>query len=272
MHLKQRLQALKKEKDCGTPGDNLIGEMLSNVGSIDSELRDELIYSTFAEWIYNNKITSRQFRTMLHTCLDENHLFFSIGDTSSDSVFTRSFSSLLIAALMTRDRDLMLLSQKEIEDVINKAILYMNSEKDTRGFVEGKGWAHAIAHGADLLDACVKHPEYDSSNHKTALDAISSCLFPGVTYIDDEDERLAAVVNSLLDKGISCDVLESWINSISARLEEVHSTEGYSLTFFRTKTNVLNLYKTLYFSLQSENIQIREQIEDQIRYWNNKMS
>ncbi|RXJ04264.1 DUF2785 domain-containing protein [Anaerobacillus alkaliphilus] len=269
MNLKHQLEEIRNQSGVYQPTDDLIELMLNNIGTNDSELRDKLIYSTFSKWVQENSINSKQAYYILDRCLSTSHLFFCIGEENNDSVFKRSFSSLLIACLMNKDHEAMLLTEKQFANVFDKSVVYLNSEKDTRGFVDEKGWAHAIAHGADLLDACVKHPMYSSEFHKITLETISSCLFHGVIFIDDEDERLVSVINTLIDKGIEDEMLERWIDNISKKLKEIHNVEEYSLKFYRTKTNIMNFYKTLYFSLPSEKHYLRNRIEENIQSWKN---
>ncbi|PKR85060.1 DUF2785 domain-containing protein [Heyndrickxia camelliae] len=84
----------------------------------------------------------------------------------------------------------------------------------------------------------------------TALKAIHSCLFKNGSYIDDEDERLIFAVEALLDKDISNEMLEGWITSISHTLEKIFKKDRYSLGFYRSRTNIMNFLKTLYFRLE----------------------
>jgi len=271
MGLKNQLKEIINQSGVYEPTDDLIESMLNNIGTTDSELRDKLIYSTFAKWIQENNIHKKHVHYILDRCLSTNHLFFSIGDRNNDSVFTRSFSSLLIASLINKDRETMFLTDKEMTNVFDKCVIYLNSEKDIRGFVHEKGWAHAIAHGADLLDSCVKHPRYNPDYHEITLETISACLFHGGIFIDDEDERLVFVIQSLIDKGIEEEVLEKWIDNISKKLEEIQLQAG-SLNFFRTKTNIMNFYKTLYFNLDNEKHHLENKIEENIHYWNKKLN
>lgn len=55
----------------------LLPAMLEHVGSTDAELRDELIYSTFVNWIYTQRLFSAErMRAILHMVLDEQHMFY----------------------------------------------------------------------------------------------------------------------------------------------------------------------------------------------------
>ncbi len=79
-----------------------------------------------------------------------------------------------------------------IEGACNRSVDYILREKDYQGFVEGKGWAHAVAHGADLLTSVVVHPGTDSERlFPIYLEGIKTCIGQedGV-YTDNEDERL----------------------------------------------------------------------------------
>lgn len=96
-------------------------------------------------------LDKKQLLYIIEICLDQQHLFYQLGEAKSDSVFTRSFSSLVIAAILGKDKDMKLLPEDVFLRVFISSHTYLRQENDTRGYVEGKGWAHSIAHGADLL-------------------------------------------------------------------------------------------------------------------------
>ncbi|WP_225999251.1 hypothetical protein [Paenibacillus sp. BJ-4] len=58
MNLKEKL-ILIKANDYQAPSDTfqLIQEMMNNIGSLDAQLRDELIYTTLSNWIPGNALT-----------------------------------------------------------------------------------------------------------------------------------------------------------------------------------------------------------------------
>lgn len=80
--------------------------MLQYVGDTDPELRDDLIYATFCRWICEKEyFTNEELIKLLDQLLDENHLFFSIGNDGDDTVFTRTFSVLIIVLLLWKNRE-----------------------------------------------------------------------------------------------------------------------------------------------------------------------
>src|SRR5574342_44321 len=96
----------------------LITQMADNIGSTDSELRDKLIYTAFYYLIKQDYLNELQLTHLLETCLDENHLFLSIGSTDDDSVFTRAFSSLVVALILGKDSSDRFLSDALVIHVI----------------------------------------------------------------------------------------------------------------------------------------------------------
>src|SRR5215472_13781293 len=68
--------------------------LLPNFATTDAELRDELTYMILAHAIIDNetadRLSTEQRESLLLTCIDEAHLFYSNGEAGSDSVFMRS--------------------------------------------------------------------------------------------------------------------------------------------------------------------------------------
>jgi len=81
--------------------------LLQNFASTDPQLRDNLTYSVLAHAIIDldsqKKLTTSQVEDLLLTCIDEEHLFYHIGEAGTDTVFMRSFSLLIIAAILFAD-------------------------------------------------------------------------------------------------------------------------------------------------------------------------
>ncbi len=248
---------------------SLLQSMLSHIGSVDPVLRDHLIYSNFAKLIGGSLIPQSEMASMLDRCLDQDHLFYKIGEKNTDSVFTRSFSSLVVALILTEDNKTTFLTSMKLQEVSELILTYLHEEKDIRGYVEGKEWAHSIAHGADMLSALIKHHHFHVGNLPKVLNAIQACLLKGIVYTDEEEERLIFVIEALLEKGIKQDVLVSWLNNLSLTLERSMVEEGNSLTDYRSKIMVSNFMKALFFRLKHSypNKELLQCLENNIHYW-----
>ena len=82
-------------------------------------------------------------------------LAVGIGEDGTDTVFRRSFSALVLAECLERatsaDRDRPASPTTTVLRWGDRVAGWLVRERDLRGYVPGKGWAHALAHGADAL-------------------------------------------------------------------------------------------------------------------------
>lgn len=139
----------------GIDGFEFVKALLPNFYSTDAQLRDQLTYSIIASTIVtHNRLNNKELETLLHICMDEDHLFYRIGESGSDSVFMRSFAVLVVAAVLKVDNEFPALPLSVIHKVKVSLIRYAKEERDRRGYVEGKGWAHSAAHVA-IANKCL---------------------------------------------------------------------------------------------------------------------
>lgn len=273
MTLKSELKNLNETLQHGNL-DNLIENMLENIGSTDPELRDTLIYNSFGKLIIEDYLSIKQMNYILDVCL--RNLYLNIGHNEDDTVFSRSFSALVIVLILKKDKEKRFLSDDKLEQVIVKSIGYLKHEEDIRGNVAGKGWAHSIAHGADLLTEAINHPYFNMTLSSECLETVKLCLFKNSTtespYIDDEEERLVCAVEALQEKGVSDGEIGKWVSSISDELNELLDKEGYSLNFFWKRSNVINFLRGYYFRLlyKNEGLKLRESIVTILEQWHKR--
>lgn len=197
---------------------HVIQSMLHYIGSPDSELRDQLIYTLFYRFIIeDDQLTSKQLTEMFHTTL-KHHLCHGIGETATDTVFTRAFSTLLIALILGRDRQQHFLSGADIDTLKAKLLVYVDCEVDTRGYVPLKGWAHSIAHVADAFDELVMHPKLDETDFSEILEALWNKVMIPTVYLHDEDERLLNPIFALLHRGMDEHEIITLLEGLPAKL------------------------------------------------------
>ena len=131
--------------------------VLSFLGSPDPRLRDELAFAILSDWVYERDLLAPdELREMLAFALSEDGIRHGLGESGTDSVFARSFAVLVVALVLAVDNRSPYLSDVEFANVLTALLEYAGSERDLRGFVPGKGWAHSAAHVADALDECVR--------------------------------------------------------------------------------------------------------------------
>jgi hypothetical protein len=260
MWLKQELKELNFDNHSRLQNndfDSLIENMLNNIGSADPELRDKLIYTTFVKLIMEDCLSTTQMEHIIEVCLEPSHLFFNLGEKDTDSVFTRSFTVLVLALIIEKDRQSPFLKRDILTQAFDASIEYLNLEEDIRGFVKGKGWAHSMAHGADLLAEVIKHPSFSTHQFYKCLETIKGCLFKdssdGSPYMDDEGERLIFPIEAMLERGLEENRLISWASELYIDLTKIQSEEGFSLNYFRKRTNIISFLRGLYFRLMYKN-------------------
>jgi hypothetical protein len=249
--LKQQLQAIAAN-EYRVPANadywSVTQDMLTHLGSVDAELRDELIYTTFIKWARAGLYSSDQYRTLLNALLDDQHLFYGLGERDTDTVFMRSFSALLLVWPIYQHRQQPFLTQQEIHMTLDKVLDYFARENDLRGYVEVKSWAHAVAHTADLLDELALCSEIAAAGLRRILDAIHAKAATAETfYTAEEDERLAYATLSLLGRDVVPHAeVEAWIRSF-APIERVGNWRPQHL-------NTKNFLRSLYFQAQYRQI------------------
>jgi hypothetical protein len=231
--------------DLGT----LTNAMLYHIGSTDPELRDHLIYPSFINLIINSYYSRPELNRIIKACLDEKHLFYRINEADEDAVFTRAFSSLIIAVLLHINRQNSFLAEEEVDEIAVKLIDYVRKEEDVRGYVEEKGWAHSIAHIADALDELVRQPELsDTRLEEIANTIIEKMYFEKGYFLFEEDERMVTTMISLLQRGINEQILFDKIDGITNELEKnfISGTAGH----FMQRTNIKQFLRSLLLHLE----------------------
>ncbi|GAP12723.1 hypothetical protein LARV_00459 [Longilinea arvoryzae] len=227
----------------------LVTDMLEHNGSLDSELRDDLIYSALATWVtVDDCLGEDALRLILQTALDDRHMFHRIGETGADSVFRRSFSVLLLPLILHRHRARPFLAPAEVAGIKDGVLRFLHEELDHRGFVEGPGWAHAVAHAADALEELARCPEMGAADLGELLAAVRAVICdPERIYAFGEEERLATAVLSILRRQILPDAaLAEWVHAFADTVREVESPPQK----FILRANVKNFLQSLYFRLQ----------------------
>jgi hypothetical protein len=220
-------------------------QMMHSLGSTDPVLRDKLINRVLGRWteLY---FDSQQLASLLNITLDEQHLFHGLGEQETDSVFMRSFSSLAIASFIARHRARPFLTAQAVNEILQKMSSYLPRERDLRGYVTDKGWAHAVAHAADALDELSLCPEVGEESLVDMLRVMRETIVgASVVFVDDEDERLVTAVLSAVQRQVLTKAdITRWISSlVSFELPPTYQE------WLRKRTNIKHFMRSLYFRL-----------------------
>lgn len=230
-----------------TPLDELTGELTELLGATDPQLRDRLAYPTLATWI------ERGVYDDLLPGLGDGMvagLAVGLGETEGDDVFRRSFSALVLSECIARDTARPLVLGGKILQWGDALATWMLRERDRRGFVAGKGWAHALAHGADGLGVLARSRHLGAAELTVLLDVIADLLLQptSAVFVHGEDDRLAlATVAVLRRNAVPMTVLEPWINRLSAGARHRSGSDGDDP--FLATGNAQSFLRALYLQL-----------------------
>ncbi len=193
------------------PLDDLTAELTRMLGSNDPDVRDGTAYPALATW------TERGVFDDLLSGLGDGMaagLGIRIGEQGTDSIFRRSFSVLILGECLARDNVTALLPGAKILDWGDRVATWYLRERDLRGFVPGKGWAHAVAHGADALGALASSPHLYTNELTVLLDVLADrlAMTTDVVFTAGEPDRMAAATMAILRRNlVPLRVVEPWI-------------------------------------------------------------
>ncbi|MEW6405512.1 MAG: DUF2785 domain-containing protein [Chloroflexota bacterium] len=237
-------------------------ELFSCLASTDPELRDETAYIVYANWMKRGMYSVDEIRANIAKLLA--NIETGIGETDTDTVFLRSFSALLLAETVHNDNKKPFLSKEEVHHILDRALAYLMSEQDPRGYVPVKGWAHALAHTADLLMVLGRNRHLDAADLGRILDGISEKLLHSSNhlYIHGEDERLANAILQILGRCLlPTEAVKAWIKSLLEPKENSWQDAFMDEARNRAFQNTRNLLRSVYLTLIASEMEIPERGE-----------
>ena len=193
----------------------LAHELSQLLGSPDPQLRDDLAYSIFANWIARPNVLQPSELQAL-TDLWRGNLKSGIGESGTNSVLKRSFSALCLSMIAERDTKTPFLGETRYHQLLADALTYLQSERDLRGYDAKLGWIHANAHTSDLLQALAASSLLTSKEEKQILSAIGTRLSTAPqVYTQGEQDRMAAAVLAVIRRSsFDATDFESWLTRL----------------------------------------------------------
>ena len=197
------------------PLDDLTAELTRMLGSTDPVVRDGTAYPALATW------TDRGVYDDLLPGLGDGMaagLTVGLGERGTDTVFRRSFSALILGECITRDNAAALVPGGKILEWGDRIATWYLREQDLRGFVPGKGWAHAVAHGADAIAALAASPHFHTHELTVLLDVLADRLAAPADRVltHGEPDRMAGATMAVLRRNlVPLSVVEPWVARVA---------------------------------------------------------
>lgn len=221
--------------------------LLENFASPDARLRDTLSFTLMDRLIEDGLLTVRQRIDLLQTALDDDHLFLGIGESITDGVFRRSFSVLMVPMVLGPDLSAGELPEDLVVWTLDRVLAYARAERDWRGYVADKGWAHAVAHTADALDIVGRHPKTPLAQVSEVLSAIHYLAMLAYPLGYREDDRLAFAAYRIIQSGrMSPDAIQAWLDCFQRLSGSDDQTETLG------GANAEHFLRSLYFRFRAK--------------------
>ena len=211
--------------------------------STDPSLRDSCGYETLVAWIYRDNLFAGEELEALRAKLLP-AMIAHIGESDNDTVFGRSFSALYMSILAAQDLRKPFLSPAAFKETLDTALRCYAEEKDLRGYVPVKGWAHATAHVADLLKFLARSRHLSVEDEKRIVGGVSQrCRSAHLVFTWGEDARMAAALLSVVDrKDFDAAPFEAWFQALMTEHEKLWKSPAIDADTYasvRVQANVL---------------------------------
>ena len=183
------------------------------LGDPDPAVRDDFAYMLWSEGLRARQLTAPQMRVALR------RLTAAMAAQEDELGFRRPFAALALSEIARTDRIAPWLTDAELHALAEAGSAYLSGVTDYRGFEEGEGWRHGVAHGADLMLQLALNPRLTRADADLLLSAIASQVVPGepVFYHYGEPGRLARPLLFLARRAdIDLSAWSAWFEALAA--------------------------------------------------------
>lgn len=229
--------------DLAVPGDRPLGdltaELATMLGSADPEQRDGIALPALRTWIrrgvYDDLLTG--LGDGMAAGLD-----VGLGEDGTDSVFRRSCSVQVLSEVLDRDTEERLVTGEQVLRWGDQVVTWFLRERDLRGWVTGRGPAHALEHGARALAALARSPHLGKAELTVLLDVLADRLVQTQdrVLVRGEPDQMALATVEVLRRGVvPLRVVEPWVARLVAHAgaasphEDHHLRTGSCQAFLR---------------------------------------
>lgn len=183
------------------------------LGSPDPAVRDGVGFEGLSTWLRGKQLDSATV-VQLGMALER-----SLAAPPDAAGFRRPFAALVLSEVARADRITPTFSPAQLESMVQATETYLRAIDDYRGFRDGEGWRHAVAHSADLVLQLGVNPRVDAGQVQRLVDALGTQVAPagGHAYIHTEPDRMARAVFNIQRRGVLPDSSWSgWLARVTA--------------------------------------------------------
>jgi hypothetical protein len=212
-----RLQALResgfKVEETATR-EALALELVDCLGDPDPVMRDSNAFEALARWMREKALTPAELMLLRERLQPE-----LTAPAPDEHAVRQPFSALVLAEVARTDRVGPWMTPEQRASLVADAATYLAGVRDYRGFIDGEGWRHGVAHGADLALQLAVNPAVDRAQLDTLLEAVRAQVVAqgGHAYIHGEPGRLARVVYYAAQRDLHDQAhWEAWLKQVAS--------------------------------------------------------
>lgn len=205
LHALARIQSMAaRVKAESTPHvtDEELSFLLDHLGSLNPAVRDKGVFFLVSDLYQKDAFTDTQLVDWVKALQAESVMFSHILAPQNDAVFLRSFAVLLLSGAVYLDQSRHhVLQPADYEQLTLNLTAYMLLERDGRGYVDGKGWAHTYTHIGNLLDELTQVQTIARGDKYLLMAALlTGWQTTADSLVYGEDQRIAAYLVNLTNK------------------------------------------------------------------------
>jgi hypothetical protein len=186
------------------------------LGDTDPQVRDGTAFEALARWMRAKPMaitpeTLAALREKLQPQLT--------GELDDPEGVHRPFVALVMAEVARTDRVSPWLTDEQRALLVSDTVAFLSNVTDYRGFVDGQGWRHGVAHGSDLVLQLAVNPAIGKAQLDALLAAVRSQVVADGrhAYIHGEPGRLARAAFYIAQRGEhDAAFWEAWLADVAA--------------------------------------------------------
>ncbi|HUT80659.1 MAG TPA: DUF2785 domain-containing protein [Candidatus Bathyarchaeia archaeon] len=255
------------EHDFAVPEDedyhSIASDLEKSLGSLNLDIRDNsfmILYKWCRKGIFADAELLELGNRMIKNSSN------GLGEIKSNNVFLRSFSALVLCGVLEADELFYkgkienrksFLTSEILNGWLNQTIESFLGERDLRGYIEVKSWAHSIAHFADLFIQYAFSPHIQKDGHLKILNTIAKKLLQPASLVFNayEDGRLSRIITVILLRNlISLEDFRNWLAQfesyfIKSMGFDIKNNTSNCNVRLNARTNIRLFLNKLYFMI-----------------------
>lgn len=218
------------------------------LGDADPTLRDGIAFEALSTWMRGKRLDDATLRSLSRTLLGQ------LDGDDADG-FRKPFAALVLSEVARTDRVRAWMTPEERAHMADAAAAYLHAVRDYRGHVDGEGWRHGVAHGADWAMQLVLNNALQPAQATWLLAAIGAQVMPadGHAYAFGESVRLARPVLYAVARGLLPPAsADEWLAGLVSALGTRPEGDGETI-WWRRRSNLENFLDALGFMASEDN-------------------